>query len=127
MTLPSHDPIVLVVEDDPLLRMVAVENILEAKCTFFEAANADEAMTLLDAHPEISVLFTDITMPGSMDGLHLARAAKASRPDLVVVITSGYLKPGSSLPQGAVFFRKPYTFAELTHAIRRCACAPDHP
>jgi len=110
---------VLVVEDDPLVRMLAVAIVVaDAECDVLHCANADEAIKLLDAHPEITVLFTDIDMPGSMKGLRLAETAKAMRPDLVVVIASGHLKPGALLPQGSVFFPKPYTPTEIISAIK---------
>lgn len=67
-------PVVLIVEDDPLLRMLAVEVVEEAGFVTLEAGNADEAVALLESHTDISLLFTDIDMPGSMDGLKLAHA-----------------------------------------------------
>lgn len=119
MTSNSTDRyIVLVVEDDPFVRMAAVDFVIDASCEVLEAANADEAIALLDTHPEITVLFTDIDMPGSMDGLKLAAAAKARRPELVVIVASGHHKPGDELPEGARFFPKPYTPSEITMAIK---------
>jgi two-component system, response regulator PdtaR len=66
----------LIVEGDPLLRMLAVEVVEEAGFVVLEAGNADEAVALLESHPDISLLFTDIDMPGSMDGLKLAHAVR---------------------------------------------------
>lgn len=72
---PSRSPpVVLIVEDDPLLRMLAVEVVEEAGFVALEAGNADEAVALLESRPNISLLFTDIDIPGSMDGLKLAHA-----------------------------------------------------
>jgi DNA-binding NtrC family response regulator len=122
--MSSSDPasyIVLVVEDDPLIRMAAVDIVIDAEGEVFEAANADEAIAILDAHPEITVLFTDIDMPGSMDGLRLAKVAKERRPELVIVLASGHLTPGSALPDGWMFFPKPYCPTQVATAIRTIA------
>ena len=65
-------PVVLIVEDEPLLRMLAVEVVEEAGFVAIEARDADEAVVLLESRADITLLFTDINMPGSMDGLKLA-------------------------------------------------------
>jgi CheY-like chemotaxis protein len=72
--LATERPVVLVVEDDFLIRMHAAEMIEEAGFEVVEASNADEAVAILEGRPNIAVVFTDIQMPGSMDGLKLARA-----------------------------------------------------
>jgi CheY-like chemotaxis protein len=97
----------LVVEDDPFVHKVAVDFVIDASCEVFEAANADDAIAILEAHPEITALLTDIDMPGSMDGLKLAAVAKSRRPELVVIVVSGHRKPGAALPEGACSFRSP--------------------
>lgn len=117
----SGSYIVLIVEDDPLVRMAAVDFVIDASCKVFEAADADEAICVLDAHPEITTLFTDIDMPGSMDGLRLAAVAKARRPELVVIVASGHRKPGAALPKGARFFPKPYALPDIASAIKGSA------
>lgn len=110
--------IVLVVEDDPFVRMAAVDVVIDASCTGLEATNVDEAIAILEAHPEITVLFTDIDMPGSMDGLKLAAAAKARRPELLVIVASGHLKPGAVIPDGVRFFPKPSLPSEIQAALK---------
>src|ERR1044072_6928240 len=82
-------PVVLVVEDDPLLRMLAVEVVEEAGYTAIEARDADEAVVLLQSRADIALLFTDIDMPGSMDGLKLAHAVRNRWPPIKILVVSG--------------------------------------
>jgi CheY-like chemotaxis protein len=85
----SKRPVVLIVEDEFLLRMDAVDMVADAGFEVVEAADADEAIGILDARRDIAVVFTDIQMPGSMDGLKLARAVKGRWPPIKIVATSG--------------------------------------
>ena len=95
--------VVLVVEDEPLVRMGIVDHLQEQGFTVLEAANADEAITILSQNTTIQILFTDIDMPGEMDGI------RERWPPIRIVITSGHRQPlGSDLPSGAQFFAKPY-------------------
>src|SRR5258708_38028808 len=87
--IKSRGPVVLIVEDEFLLRMDAVDMIAAAGFEAVEAANADEAIKILEARRDITVVFTDIQMPGSMDGVKLARAVRAPRPPIKIVSTSG--------------------------------------
>lgn len=124
MTQPRVSPcVVLVVEDDPLVRLAAIDIVEDAHCRSYEASNADEAMALLEAHADINVLFTDIDMPrGSMNGLTLARAARVSWPGIFLIIASGHVRiAASDLPKGSVFFAKPYSAPEITGAIETAA------
>ena len=82
-------PVVLVVEDDPLLRMLAVEVVEEAGFIAIEARDADEAVILLESRIDIALLFTDINMPGSMDGLKLAHAVRDRWPPIKILVVSG--------------------------------------
>ncbi|WP_245409272.1 response regulator [Shinella sp. WSJ-2] len=85
----------------------------------FEAGNAEEALGLLEAHPEIDTLFTDIDMPGSMDGLELAKAVRELRPDVAILLTSGYLKvPLSDVSDQFPFFSKPYEIGRIINHIK---------
>jgi two-component system, response regulator PdtaR len=77
---PSKSPPALIVEDDPLLRMLAVELVEEAGFVALEAGNGDEAVSLLESRPDISLLFTDIDMPGGMVGLKLANTVRDRWP-----------------------------------------------
>jgi CheY-like chemotaxis protein len=101
-------PVVLIVEDEFLVRMDAVDMIAAAGFQVAEAANADEAIGILEARRDITVVFTDIQMPGSMDGLKLARAVRGRWPPIKIVATlaaSGLRKP--ICPKAEGFYRSP--------------------
>src|ERR1700716_3440091 len=100
--------IVLVVEDEMVLRMRAVDIVEDAGFTAIEAVNADEAMSILESRSDISLLFTDIQMPGSMDGLKLAHAVPARWPSIKIILVSGQVKPSEAdKPADSRFFGKP--------------------
>ena len=100
---------VLVVEDDPLLRMHAVDIVEDAGFTAIEAENADEAIAILEKRSDITVLFTDIQMPGSMDGLKLAQAVRDRWPPVKIVVVSGQTAlTQNALPANSRFFSKPF-------------------
>jgi CheY-like chemotaxis protein len=106
----SRRPVVLIVEDELLLRMNAVEMIEAAGFEAIEAGNADEAIGVLESRRDITVVFTDIQMPGSMDGLKLARAVRGRWPPIKIVATSGRVNVGETdLPDGGRFLSKPYS------------------
>jgi CheY-like chemotaxis protein len=114
---------VLIVEDEPLLRSMAVEFLSEAGLQTFEAENAEEALDLLQQRAgEVAVLFTDVRMPGSMDGLELARVAHSSWPWIRVIVTSGaFGKPSDTLPNDADFLRKPWLPLDLLAHVLKAA------
>jgi CheY-like chemotaxis protein len=113
-------PVVLIVEDDFLLRIDAVDIVLSAGFDVVEAGNADEAIAILEARPNIHVIFTDVQMPGSMDGLKLAKFVKNRWPPIKIVATSGLVRvSGKDLPEGGRFLSKPYTPAEVTETLRQ--------
>ena len=89
-------PVVLIVEDEFLLRMDAADMVAAAGFEVVEAANADEAIEILEARRDITVVFTDIQMPGSMDGLKLARAVRGRWPPIKIVATSGHHHVGET-------------------------------
>ena len=112
-------PVVLIVEDEFLLRMNAAEMIGEAGFDIVEAGNADEAIAILEARADIQVVFTDIQMPGSMDGLRLARFVRGRWPPIKIVATSGFVNVGKDdLPEGSRFLTKPYRPAQMVATIR---------
>ncbi len=112
-------PVVLVVEDEFLLRMDAADVIAAAGFEVIEAANADEAIEVLETRSDITVVFTDIQMPGSMDGLKLARAVRGRWPPIKIIATSGRLNVGElDLPEGGRFLPKPYSPAQVTGVLR---------
>jgi CheY-like chemotaxis protein len=102
-------PVILIVEDDPFLRMLAVEFVNEAGFETREAGNADQAIAILESGSGIGVLFTDINMPGSMDGLKLALMVSSRWPAIGILIASGHvLLPLADLPPNGRFLGKPY-------------------
>jgi CheY-like chemotaxis protein len=112
-------PVVLIVEDEFLLRMDAVDMIAAAGFDVVEAANADEAIEILESRRDITVVFTDVQMPGSMDGLKLARAVRGRWPPIKIVATSG--QPDvreTDLPEGGRFLAKPYSPIQVTGVLR---------
>lgn len=106
---PLKRQIVLVVEDEALLRMAAVDLVEDAGFEAVEAANADEAVRILESRTDIRIVFTDIDMPGSINGLKLAAAVRDRWPPIDIVIVSGHMKPApDQLPPRSVFYAKPY-------------------
>ena len=100
--------VVLVVEDEMLLRMRAVDMVEDAGYTSVEAVDADEAVAILEARADVALLFTDIQMPGSMDGLGLAHAVHERWPPIKIILVSGQLKPANiEIPANSRFFGKP--------------------
>ena len=112
-------PVVLIVEDEFLLRMDAVDMIAAAGFEVVEAANADEAIEILEARRDITVVFTDIQMPGSMDGLKLAQAVRGRWPPIKIIATSGHVDVSETdLPEGGRFLPKPYNPMQVTGVLR---------
>lgn len=110
---------VLIVEDEFLLRIDAVDMVKAAGFEVVEAANADEAIEILESRQDITVIFTDIQMPGSMDGLKLARAVRGRWPPIKIVATSGHLHVSETdLPEGGRFLPKPYSPRQVTGLLR---------
>lgn len=104
---------VLVVEDEALIRMTVVEALEDAGFDVVEAASADEAVRLIERH-DIGFLFTDIQMPGKLDGVDLAHAVAARFPQARIVVASGRLTGGDVvLPSKATFLAKPYDFSTV--------------
>jgi len=115
----SKRPVVLIVEDEFLLRIDAVDIVAAAGFEVLEAGNADEAIDILEAHPDITVVFTDIQMPGSMDGLKLAQAIRGRWPPIKIIATSGHPDVGQlDLPEGGRFLPKPYSPRQVTGVLR---------
>ncbi|MGW8280230.1 response regulator [Sphingomonas aurantiaca] len=110
MSEPSRSKnVVLVVDDEPFIRMNAMDMLEDAGFSVLEAADADDALSVLAKHPEIGVLFTDINMPGTMDGLDLARRVHELRPAVHLIITSGKVRPSvAEIPDSGKFIEKPY-------------------
>ena len=112
--------LVLVAEDEFLIRLVVAEALTEAGFDVVEAEHADEAIVHLHANPKgIAVLFTDIHMPGSLDGLALAHLARSHFPRIGVLVASGRGRPSlSDLPSGSRFVPKPYDTESVVNHVR---------
>ncbi len=111
--------VILIVEDEFLLRLDSAEMIETAGFEVIQAANADEAIAILKTRPDIHVVFTDIQMPGSMDGLKLARFVRDRWPPIRIVATSGHVRVGEDdLPSGSIFLPKPYRGDQVIAALR---------
>ncbi len=113
----SDAPRALVVDDDFIIRMDAVDILEEAGFQVVDAEHGNAALDLLETHhPEIVLLFTDVQMPGHLDGFALARKVAASWPHISIVVASGQVRPNpGSMPDKARFIGKPFS-AELVHA-----------
>jgi two-component system, response regulator PdtaR len=109
---------VLVVEDEYLSRLHAVNLVEDAGYVAVEASNADEAIRILEARKDIRIVFTDIDMPGSMDGLKLAHAIRKRWPPIELIITSGHVDPDEKeIPERGRFFPKPYRDQEIISTL----------
>src|ERR1700710_1657042 len=107
-------PNVLIVEDEMILRMRAVDIVEDAGFNPVEAVNADEALAILESRSDISLLFTDIQMPGSMDGLKLAHAVHDRWPAIKIILVSGQVQPSDSeRPADSRFFGKPLSVQKM--------------
>jgi CheY-like chemotaxis protein len=115
-------PAVLIVEDEVLVRLCAVRAIEDAGYEVIEAASTDEAIAILESRKDIRVIFTDIHMPGSIDGLKLAHAVRDRWPPIKIIVTSGREKIGpQDMPDGGRFFAKPYDPDEIRDTLRAWA------
>ena len=121
-TNPSSRPCVLIVEDEFFCRFHAVDLVEAAGYRAIEASNADEAIAILEARKDIGIVFTDIDMPGSMDGLKLARAVRERWPPIELILTSGHFDvPEIDIPERGLFFSKPYRDQDIVYALQRFA------
>jgi CheY-like chemotaxis protein len=115
----AQSPPILVVEDEELLRLLAVDVVEEAGFVPLVAKNADEAISVLEEHSDISLLFTDIHMPGSMDGVKLAHAVRHRWPPIKIIIVSGKVRLSENdMPTNSRFLAKPYRAEHLIAELR---------
>ena len=119
---------VLLVEDEGLIRMVTADYLRDEGFEVIEARDGDEAARLLDAPGGFDVLFTDVRMPGVLDGVDVAVRARRRHPELPVLVVSGYaarlaIRLGALQPP-AVFFDKPYALRDIVDALSRLTGKP---
>jgi CheY-like chemotaxis protein len=117
-------PVALVVEDEPLVRLLQVDILREANFWVLEAQDADEAFETLKNRSDIRVVLTDVDMPGSLDGFEFARLVKQGWPEVGVIVISGKTTPEpGDLPEGAGFAPKPLRATALVDQIRQVMAA----
>jgi len=122
MSIPPEHTIVLVVEDDPLLRMMAVDMVEEAGFEVVEATDATQAVEILERRADIRIVFTDIDMPRGMDGMKMAAVIRDRWPPIEIILTSGKLRPSpDQMPTRGVFFSKPFQEQDVIAEMRRMA------
>lgn len=115
---PQAAPQVLVVEDEELLRELLIDMIGELGTTVIAVGTADAGIEVLKQTPIIDLLITDVRMPSRLNGWDLAQAAFALRPDLPIIIMSGFSEHTAPLPPKAVFVRKPWQLNALCELVR---------
>jgi CheY-like chemotaxis protein len=107
------------VEDDEVLRMCAANVVADAGFTAIEAANADEAVAILESRSDIALLFTDIQMPGSMDGLKLAQTVHDRWPAIKIILVSGRAELSQhERPVNSRFLQKPFTMKQMIEGLQ---------
>lgn len=115
---PATAPILLVVDDEVLVRMLACDILADGGFHCVEAVNAEEALALIDARPDIALMFTDVDMPGEINGSGLAHLVAMRAPAVKILVTSGAAAlQASDLPAEARFIQKPYMPSELLDLI----------
>ncbi len=119
-TTENKPPVILVVEDETLLRMLAGDILTEeGGYRVIEAVNADEALILLESRHDVRLVFSDVNMPGALNGFALARIVDMRFPGIKVIVTSGQAWPGAGdLPKGKRFLPKPYAPSALITMVQ---------
>jgi two-component system, response regulator PdtaR len=123
MTPERIAPVILVVEDEALVRLAAVGMLEDAGFRMIEAVDSDHALELLAADSDVQLLFTDINMPGSIDGLALARQVRDRWPHIGIVIASAKRGHPEELPAGSRFEQKPYSPDTIVRHARELTSA----
>ncbi|MBL0406421.1 response regulator [Microvirga aerilata] len=127
LSVPSERKLILVVEDEPAVRAVAVEFLEHEGFEVIEAPTADYAITILQAKDDIGVVFTDVTTPGHLNGFDLAQIAQTLHPNISVIVTSGALPSGfSGVATDARFVKKPYQMTAVIRLIHELTDGSSH-
>jgi CheY-like chemotaxis protein len=120
MAFSANSKVVLVVDDEVFARLLAVQIFLDQGFVVLEATDAEEALEVLDRNDDVSLLFTDISMPGDMDGLALIDHVRVEHPQIHCIATSGRIDPRSAaVAEATRFLPKPYTAFTLMQAIHQ--------
>lgn len=124
MREPDIPTVVLVVEDEALIRIATVIGLEDAGFTVLECDSADAAIAILERRTDINVVFSDVDMPGSMDGLKLVAYVRDRWPPIALIVASGLVKVQiADLPAGGLFIPKPYEMADVARMIETLAAA----
>ena len=124
--MPTNKVIVLVVEDEALVRMNAVGLLEDAGYEVLEASDTEHALVILESRTDIGLVFTDVEMPGAIDGIGLTHQIRERWPRMLMVVASGKaIFDENRLPVGARFFRKPYTDSIIVRAMAQMFAAND--
>lgn len=115
----ARPPTVLIVDDEALVLMIAQDEFEDAGFRVLTASDGTTALALLAVNPDISLLFTDIRMPGDIDGWALARSGRQLRPDLPVIYATGFTPDAPKMVDDALFFGKPYRLGSIVEAANR--------
>jgi CheY-like chemotaxis protein len=119
MAEPFKPAVVLIVEDEPLVRMMVIDLFEDEGFEALEAADADQALAIFARRDDVALLFTDVEMPGSIDGYALARWVHLHRPDVKTIVVSGRTLPrAGDIPDGAAFVGKPYDHGEVMRRVQ---------
>jgi CheY-like chemotaxis protein len=125
--MDTASPTVLLIEDEPLIRMCTSAMLEDSGYTVLEAGNADEAQAVLMDHPEVSIVVTDVQMPGATDGLALASILKRDYSHIRVLVTSGRAGLQEAREHGAAdYLSKPYTADAIQRALDGLATTKPH-
>lgn len=117
--------VALLADDEPLMRMEAADVLGNAGFVVLEASTTPEALAYLEQHPEITLLFTDVIMPGPINGLELAHEVRRRWPGVKIIVASGRVTPTpTQLPDGVRFLEKPYYASGLTRTLREMGLRP---
>ena len=122
----ASDPcaLLLVVEDEPMVRDLIVMELEDAGFSILEADNGDQAVAILAQNPDVQLLFTDIRLPGRLTGWDIAERARELRPDIPVIYATGYSAGDLRLVEGAIFMKKPYKPSAIVDAVRSLGVTP---
>jgi two-component system, response regulator PdtaR len=116
---PPTQPVVLIVDDEELLRLHAADLLEEEGFAVIETPNAEAALQVLESRPDVRLLFTDIQMPGPLDGMDLARQVHERWPHVLLIVTSGRVKPCTDeIPDHGRFVAKPYRAEDLVEQVK---------